>query len=121
MANIFLDVLFHDVKLAYETPIISQQGDVAGRLHIEIERSSGSFPKDREGGCETNSEDSTSSSQGSDEQNAPTITCKFAIKSASGISPLYSQFVFCNYLFWGDREHITVKPTTDSHTQSNKP
>jgi len=120
VANIFLDVLFHDVKLTYETPIISQQGDVAGRLHIEIERSNGSFPKDREGGCETNSEDSTSS-QGSEDLHARTITCRFAIKSASGISPLFSQFVFCNYLFWGDREHITVKPTADSHTQSNKP
>jgi len=121
VANIFLDVLFHDVKLTYETPIISQQGDVAGRLHVEIERSSGSFPKDREGGCETNSEDSISSSQGSDDLSAPTITCRIAIKSASGISPLYSQFVFCNYSFWGDQEHITVKPTADPHTQSNKP
>lgn len=34
VANIFLDVLFHDVKLDYHTPIISQQGEVAGRLQV---------------------------------------------------------------------------------------
>jgi hypothetical protein len=34
VANIFLEVLFHDVKLNYHTPIISQQGEVAGRLQV---------------------------------------------------------------------------------------
>lgn len=34
VANIFLDALFHDVKLDYHTPIISQQGEVAGRLQV---------------------------------------------------------------------------------------
>lgn len=34
VANIFLEVLFHDVKLDYHTPIISQQGEVAGRLQV---------------------------------------------------------------------------------------
>ena len=36
VANIFLEVLFHDVKLDYHTPIISQQGEVAGRLQVCI-------------------------------------------------------------------------------------
>lgn len=31
MANIFLECLFHDVKLQYAVPIISQQGEVRGR------------------------------------------------------------------------------------------
>lgn len=34
VANIFLESLFHDVKLDYHTPIISQQGEVAGRLQV---------------------------------------------------------------------------------------
>lgn len=34
VANIFLEVLFHDVRLDYHTPIISQQGEVAGRLQV---------------------------------------------------------------------------------------
>lgn len=31
VANIFLECLFHDVKLQYAVPIISQQGEVRGR------------------------------------------------------------------------------------------
>lgn len=34
VANIFLEALFHDVTLDYHTPIISQQGEVAGRLQV---------------------------------------------------------------------------------------
>lgn len=34
VANIFLESLFHDVSLDYHTPIISQQGEVAGRLQV---------------------------------------------------------------------------------------
>lgn len=34
VANIFLECLFHDVTLDYHTPIISQQGEVAGRLQV---------------------------------------------------------------------------------------
>lgn len=38
VANIFLDALFHDVKLDYHTPIISQQGEVAGRLQVRTKK-----------------------------------------------------------------------------------
>ena len=31
-----MDVLFHDVKLNYYVPIISQQGEVAGKLQVYI-------------------------------------------------------------------------------------
>lgn len=34
VANVFLEALFHDVTLDYHTPIISQQGEVAGRLQV---------------------------------------------------------------------------------------
>lgn len=36
VANVFLECLFHDVTLDYHTPIISQQGEVAGRLQVRI-------------------------------------------------------------------------------------
>ncbi|KAK6031429.1 kinesin motor domain protein [Ostertagia ostertagi] len=38
VANVFLEVLFHDMKLDYQVPIISHQGEVAGRLHVQIYR-----------------------------------------------------------------------------------
>lgn len=37
VANIFLEVLSEDVTLDYHTPIISQQGDVAGRLQVAFQ------------------------------------------------------------------------------------
>lgn len=39
VANVFLESLFHDVRLDYHTPIISQQGEVAGRLQVGTCRS----------------------------------------------------------------------------------
>lgn len=38
VANIFLECLFHDVTLDYHTPIISQQGEVAGRLQVPFKQ-----------------------------------------------------------------------------------
>ena len=37
VANMYMDVLFHDVKLNYYVPIISQQGEVAGKLQVNFE------------------------------------------------------------------------------------
>lgn len=34
VANVFLEALFHDVTLDYQTPIINQQGEVTGRLQV---------------------------------------------------------------------------------------
>lgn len=52
-------MLFHDVKLDYHTPIISQQGEVAGRLQVEISKIAGQLPQDRM--CEAASDSSTDS------------------------------------------------------------
>lgn len=64
VANVFLNVLFHDVRLDYHTPIISQQGEVAGRLHVEISRVSGCFPHERVAACDTGSDCSDASDEG---------------------------------------------------------
>lgn len=34
VASVYLEVLFSDVTLDYSTPVISQQGEVAGRLQV---------------------------------------------------------------------------------------
>lgn len=36
VANIFLECLFHDVKLQYAVPIISQQGEVRVHQHKQV-------------------------------------------------------------------------------------
>ena len=53
VANVYLDVLFHeDLELDYFTPIVSQQGEVAGRLRVKLRRLAGRLPRDRLGQCE---------------------------------------------------------------------
>lgn len=115
VANIFLEVLFHDVRLDYHTPIISQQGEVAGRLQVEISRISGQFPQDRI--CEAASEssaDSTSSESDDYSGGSSHITCRVTIKQATGLPLSLSHFVFCQYMFWGHPEPIVVPPMVNA-------
>lgn len=37
VANVFLECLFHDIKLQYAVPIISQQGEVRASLHLSVD------------------------------------------------------------------------------------
>lgn len=114
VANIFLEVLFHDVRLDYHTPIISQQGEVAGRLQVEISRISGNFQPDRI--CEAASESSTDSgsSECEDYSESSHIKCRVTIKQASGLPLSLSHFVFCQYMFWAHPEPIVVPPCPSS-------
>ncbi|CAG9581724.1 unnamed protein product [Danaus chrysippus] len=108
VANIFLEALFHDVTLDYHTPIISQQGEVAGRLQVEISRVSGQFPQDRI--CEAAS-DSSGDMRDDDEPLDPAaqqVTIRVVIKQASGLPPSLSNYVFCQYSVWGGGEPVVV-------------
>jgi len=113
VANIFLDVLFHDVRLDYQTPIISQQGEVSGRLHIEIEKCAGTFHQEkfnRESNFEVPDGSKYQIGQNSDDPESSSITCKLTIKAAAGLPPSLSHFVFCQYMFWGDSDLTVVPP-----------
>lgn len=108
-------MLFHDVRLDYHTPIISQQGEVAGRLQVEISRISGQFPQDRI--CEAASEssaDSTSSETEDYSGGSSHITCRITIKQATGLPLSLSHFVFCQYMFWNHPEPIVVPPMVNA-------
>ncbi|XP_067631126.1 kinesin-like protein KIF13A isoform X2 [Eurosta solidaginis] len=118
VANIFLEVLFHEVKLDYHTPIISQQGEVAGRLQVEIQRIAGQMPQDRM--CESISESSTDSRDEYDDPIDPManqITCRVSINCATGLPLSLSNFVFCQYTFWGHQE--TVVPVINAEALSH--
>lgn len=112
VANIFLECLFHDVSLDYHTPIISQQGEVAGRLQVEISRVSGAFPEDRM--CESNSDSLSDCSQDDDDmEDYGTVTCSVQIKQATGLPLALSHFVFCQYTFWNETEPNVVPAHAD--------
>ncbi|XP_053570753.1 kinesin-like protein KIF13A isoform X1 [Bombina bombina] len=115
VANVFLECLFYDVKLQYAVPIISQQGEVAGRLHIEVMRVTGVVPE-----CLVGDDSSENSSEsGSFEiidnsgeiiHRAKKLTCRVKIKEATGLPLNLSNFVFCQYTFWDQCEPTVAPP-----------
>ncbi|KAM4705738.1 LOW QUALITY PROTEIN: kinesin-like protein KIF13A [Rhinophrynus dorsalis] len=114
VANVFLECLFYDVKLQYAVPIISQQGEVAGRLHIEVMRVTGVVPECLVG--DDSSENSSESGSfdiidntGEIIHRTKKLTCRVKIKEATGLPLNLSNFVFCQYTFW-DQSEPTVAP-----------
>ncbi|XP_049818282.1 kinesin-like protein KIF13A isoform X3 [Aethina tumida] len=105
VANIFLESLFHNVTLDYHTPIISQQGEVAGRLQIEISRVSGTFPQDRM--CDAGMDVSTDCYE-DDIQDNNSVQIRVHIKQATGLPLTLSNYVYCQYNFWNHPSTISV-------------
>ncbi|XP_075883883.1 kinesin-like protein KIF13A isoform X3 [Nelusetta ayraudi] len=116
VANIFLECLFHDVKLQYAVPIISQQGEVAGRLHVELMRISGAAPERLSGGDDSSENSSESScyevmdTNGEIVHMAKRLTCRVRIREATGLPLNLSNFVFCQYTFWEHGEATVAPP-----------
>uniref|UniRef100_A0AAR2LHC3 Kinesin motor domain-containing protein n=1 Tax=Pygocentrus nattereri TaxID=42514 RepID=A0AAR2LHC3_PYGNA len=121
VANVFLECLFHDVKLQYAVPIISQQGEVAGRLHVELMRVSGAVPERLVGGDDSSENSSESSSYEVMDTNgeivhmAKKLTCR-----ATGLPLNLSNFVFCQYTFWEQAEPAVAPPMVSPDKPSTR-
>ncbi|ESO83151.1 hypothetical protein LOTGIDRAFT_133948, partial [Lottia gigantea] len=116
VANVFLDCLFYDVKLDYHVPIISQQGEITGKLHIELSKVGGAVLDRYVDIHESGEENSVP-------MGAPLLV-RVCIKEARGLPPALCHFVFCQYSFWGLSDTIVVAPEinpdnlTEKHDQS---
>ncbi|XP_056617812.1 kinesin-like protein KIF13A isoform X3 [Triplophysa dalaica] len=124
VANVFLECLFHDIKLQYAVPIISQQGEVAGRLHVELLRVSGAVPE-RPAAGDDSSENSSESggcdimdNNGEIVHMAKKLTCRVRIREATGLPLNLSNFVFCQYMFWEQPEPTVAPPMVSPDTPS---
>ncbi|XP_041067272.1 kinesin-like protein KIF13B isoform X1 [Carcharodon carcharias] len=111
VANVFLELLFYDVKLQYAVPIINQKGEVAGRLHVEVVRMSGDLSDRIAGGEDTL--DSPNESEMQEREMTRKIVCRIKILQATGLPRHLSNFVFCQYTFWDQTEPIIVAPEVD--------
>ncbi|KAJ8790520.1 hypothetical protein J1605_004493 [Eschrichtius robustus] len=123
VANVFLECLFCDVKLLYAVPIISQQGEVAGRLHVEVMRVTGAVPERvAEDDSSENSSESGSlevvDSSGEIIHRVKKLTCRVKIKEATGLPLNLSNFVFCQYTFWDQCESTVAAPVVDPEVSS---
>ncbi|XP_052250414.1 kinesin-like protein KIF13B isoform X2 [Dreissena polymorpha] len=118
VANVFLDCLFYDVTLNYHVPIISQQGEIAGKLHVEVSKLGGDI---MERFADINCEDD-------DDENVSTNTplvIRVKIHEARGLPKDLANFVFCQYMFWDHDDVVIVPPdinpdTTTSDGRSTK-
>uniref|UniRef100_A0A8D2L1S0 Kinesin family member 13A n=1 Tax=Varanus komodoensis TaxID=61221 RepID=A0A8D2L1S0_VARKO len=113
VANVFLECLFCDVKLQYAVPIISQQGEVAGRLHVEVMRVTGVVPERVAEG-----DDSSENSSENIIHRPKKLTCRVKIKEATGLPLNLSNFVFCQYTFWDQCESTVAAPVVDPDVPS---
>ncbi|XP_015261843.1 PREDICTED: kinesin-like protein KIF13A, partial [Gekko japonicus] len=123
VANVFLECLFCDVKLQYAVPIISQQGEVAGRLHIEVMRVTGAVPERvAEDDSSENSSESGSleimDNNGEIIHRPKKLICRVKIKEATGLPLNLSNFVFCQYTFWDQCEPTVAAPVVDPDVPS---
>ncbi|XP_066479307.1 kinesin-like protein KIF13A isoform X3 [Tiliqua scincoides] len=123
VANVFLECLFCDVKLQYAVPIISQQGEVAGRLHVEVMRVTGVVPERIVEGDDSSENSSESGSleimdNGEIIHRPKKLTCRVKIKEATGLPPNLSNFVFCQYTFWDQCESTVAAPVVDPDVAS---
>ncbi|XP_047404346.1 LOW QUALITY PROTEIN: kinesin-like protein KIF13B [Sciurus carolinensis] len=108
VANVFLESLFYDVKLQYAVPIVNQNGEVAGRLHVEVMRISGAIGERIAGGDEA--------VEGSLEKEAQEsrLVCMLMLLQATGLPQHLAHFVFCKYDFWDQQEPVIVVPEVDT-------
>ncbi|KAF4076142.1 hypothetical protein AMELA_G00227030 [Ameiurus melas] len=126
VANVYLECLFQDVKLQYAVPIISQQGEVAGRLHVELMRVCGAVPERLVGGDDSSENSSESGSYEVMDTNgdivhmAKKLTCRVRIRKATGLPLNLSNFVFCQYMFWEQAEPAVAPPMVSPDTPPSR-
>ncbi|XP_017287903.1 kinesin-like protein KIF13B isoform X2 [Kryptolebias marmoratus] len=113
VANVFLACLFYDVKLQYAVPIINQNGEVAGRLHVEVWRGTESSEYKGVGRPDTQLIDTNGESQ------ERRLDCVVKILQATGLPRHLSNFVFCQYLFWGQEEPVFTAPEVAPFSSSS--
>lgn len=94
--------------MPFKVPIISQQGEVAGRLHVQIYRVP-NLLGDTGMASPMADEDITHPSS----LLGKVITCRVRIKRASGLPEALSNFVFCQYSFFNISEMLVVAPNFD--------
>nr|XP_019947265.1 PREDICTED: kinesin-like protein KIF13B isoform X1 [Paralichthys olivaceus] len=105
VANVFLACLFYDVKLQYAVPIINQKGEVAGRLHVELWR--GTEGSEEESPDQPNTQEIHNTNGDPVERK---LECVVKILQATGLPRHLSNFVFCQYHFWGQEEPVFIPP-----------
>ncbi|XP_039980600.1 kinesin-like protein KIF13B isoform X2 [Xiphias gladius] len=113
VANVFLASLFYNIKLQYAVPIINQKGEVAGRLHMEVWQGTEGSEEEVPGQSDTQ----LSNTDGDPQEHK--LDCVMKILQATGLPRHLSNFVFCQYHFWGQEEPVFIAPEVTPSSSSS--
>jgi len=116
VANVFLSCLFSDCGLEYDAPVISRQGETAGRLRVKLQRLKGQLVASNMNESMATSSDASTATSSLDES---TVLVRVTVLEASGLPPALSHFVFCQYTLWGEEELTTVPPAMATPVKRN--
>lgn len=131
VANVFLECLLHDVNHEYAAPIISQQGEVCGRLKVEVSRISEKAQKKKSREAEGDAGETSSGEEddllvihddnGDDDDDelvkGSQMHVEVKVVEAYDLPPALCNYVFCQYKFWNDDNTIVVPPINASISQ----
>lgn len=132
VANVFLECLLHDVNHEYAAPIISQQGEVCGRLKVEVSRISEKAQKKKSREAEGDAGETSSGEEddllvihddnGDDDDDDELVKgsqmhVEVKVVEAYDLPPALCNYVFCQYKFWNDDNTIVVPPINASISQ----
>lgn len=131
VANVFLECLLHDVNHEYAAPIISQQGEVCGRLKVEVSRISEKAQKKKSREERGDTEETSSDEEdgllvihddnGDDDDDelvkGSQMHVEVKVVEAYDLPPALCNYVFCQYKFWNDDNTIVVPPINASISQ----
>ncbi|KJH45689.1 kinesin motor domain protein [Dictyocaulus viviparus] len=108
VANVFLEVLFHDMELDYQGRIIVEVARelIAGVFKLRIPNSDADEAQSPKG-------EHNGSLERQESFIGRTITCRVRIKKASSLPESLSHFVFCQYSFFNYSEMLVVAPVFD--------
>ena len=112
VANLFLDLLYHDVLIDFEysVPVINQQGEIAGKLKIKMMRIDVKSFYSTTGESEMEISDSRRS----------TIKFRLTIIEASDLPFSLNNTVFCKYRFWRADQETVVKQFNENSNNSRQ-
>ncbi|MEQ2188329.1 hypothetical protein GOODEAATRI_013823 [Goodea atripinnis] len=116
----------YQVTLQIPAANLSANRKVAGRLHVDLMRVSGSAPERLSGGDDSSENSSESScyevmdTNGEIVHMAKRLTCRVRIKEATGLPLNLSNFVFCQYNFWEHGEPTVAPPMVSPDTPSSR-
>jgi len=105
-------LFYDDVTLNYPVPVINQQGEIVGKLQVELAKISGQMDdSDKNTSTQSSKLENSLYEEYEDEEDEPSkITVKVTVRHLAGVSG--SNYVFCQYVFCDNVIVVPPGPTT---------